>query len=97
MPSRCVTCAHNWRDHARASSNAPARVLFAEEGAKDAIGWFGVIDEEDEIAEAHQGVGTIGGSLKSLNTAVHITHKIQPHATTLDNQGQMRVPRFSGR
>ncbi|GGQ26238.1 hypothetical protein GCM10010215_58250 [Streptomyces virginiae] len=40
----------------------------------------GVVEEEDEVAEADQGVGAVAGARQGLGVAVHVAHDVDPCA-----------------
>ncbi|GLW10529.1 hypothetical protein Misp01_56570 [Microtetraspora sp. NBRC 13810] len=39
-----------------------------------------VVDEEDEVAEADQGVRPVSRAAEGIRPAVHVAHDMNPHA-----------------
>ena len=43
----------------------------------------GVVEEQEQVAQADQGVGAVGRAGQRIRTAVYVAHHVNSHATTV--------------
>src|ERR1700730_5900019 len=60
----------------------PGRVR-AEQVSKDASPVIGVVDEQQQVSEADQGVRAVGRAPERIGPAMNIADYVHPHAHTL--------------
>ena len=60
-----------------------ARRLGAEQVGEDALAVVGVVEEQEQVAQADQRVGTVGRAGQRIRAAVYVAHHVDSHVTTV--------------
>src|ERR1700722_20176503 len=68
-----------------------ARRLGPEQVGEDALPMVGVVEEQQQVAQADQRVGTVGRAGQRIRAAVYIAHHVDSHITTVSRPGRKIV------
>jgi hypothetical protein len=67
----------------RAQLDQLARLLRAEQAGKDPLAVVGVVDEQQQIAEAYQCVSALPGRFERVGAAMDVADHVDPHPPTV--------------
>ena len=70
-----------------------ARRLGPEQVGEDALAVVGVVEEQEQVAQADQRVGAVGRAGQRIRAAVDVAHHVDSHDTTVSRTGQKTVTR----
>ena len=91
------SCAHSSRGHlprlvepaGRPQLDQPPGLLGAEQAGKDPLAVVGVVDEQQQVAEADQRVGAVAGRAQRIGPAMNVAYHVDPHPPTVGKSGRL--------
>src|SRR5260370_81969 len=69
------------------------RRLLAEQVGEDALAVVGVVEEQEQVAQADQRVGAVARAGQRIRAAVYVAHHVDSHVTTVSRPGRTIVTR----
>ena len=63
--------------------DVPGRRFGAEQIGEDALAVVGIVEEQEQVAQADQRVGAVGRPGQRVRTAVYVAHHVDSHVTTV--------------